>query len=207
MTHLPPHLLFNHAFDAAPLASDIEQHLAACAACRDALADLQTLAHELSVMRASEPSAAALGRYYAAQEHIQQQPSRLAAVWHSITAMLTWDSRQQPALQGVRSGTGGTGYRLLYAADQAEVELLIEPEGRAFRTQGEIIASGESEGAAETLTPALVQWIDPQGDVRYETESDASGLFSLRNVAPGTYRLSIVSAASDIIEIEALEIA
>jgi len=207
MTHLPPHLLYNHAFEAAPLAREAEQHLAACAACRDALADLQTLAHELYVMRASQPSAAALNSYYAAQAHIQQQPSRLVAAWRSISAMLAWDSRMQPALQGVRSGAGNTGYRLLYATDDAEVELLIEPEGRAFRTQGEIIASGEQEAAGAALTPALIQWIDPQGDVRYETESDASGLFSLRNIAPGTYRLSIVSAASDTIEIEALEIA
>ena len=206
MTHLPPHLLYYHAFDAAPLASEAEQHLAACAACRDALADLQTLAHELAVLRASQPSAAAMDRYYAAQAHIQRQPSRLVAAWRSITAILAWDSRLQPALQGVRSGAGNTGYRLLYATQGAEVELLIEPEGRAFRTQGEIIASGESAADDASLTPALIQWIDPQGDVRYETESDASGLFSLRNIAPGTYRLSIVSAASDTIEIEALEI-
>lgn len=206
MTHLPPHLLFRYAFDAAPLASETEQHLAACPACRDALADWQTLARELSVLKASQPSAAALERYYAAQAHIQQQPSRLAAAWRSITAMLTWDSRQQAALQGVRSGAGNTGYRLLYATDQAEVELLIEPDGRVFRTQGEIIASGKPEADETALTPALIQWIDPQGDVRYETESDASGLFSLRNIAPGTYRLSIVSAASDTIQIEALEI-
>lgn len=207
MTHLPPHLLYNHAFEATPLASEAEQHLAACAACHDALADLQTLAHELYVMRASQPSAAALNSYYAAQAQIQQRPSRLVAAWRSISAMLAWDSRMQPALQGVRSGAGNTGYRLLYATEEAEVELLIEPEGRAFRTQGEIIASGEPETAGAALTPALIQWIDPQGDVRYETESDASGLFSLRNIAPGTYRLSIVSAASDTIEIEALEIA
>ena len=206
MMHLPPHLLYNHAFDAAPLASETEQHIAACAACRDALADLQTLAHELSVLRVSQPSAAALDRYYAAQANIQQQPSRLVAAWRSLTAILAWDSRMQPALQGVRSGAGNTGYRLLYATEQAEVELLIEPDGRVFRTQGEIIASGESGTGETSLTPALVQWIDPQGDVRYETESDASGLFSLRNIAPGTYRLSIVSAASDTIEIEALEI-
>ncbi len=206
MKHLPPHLLFKHAFDAAPLASETEQHLAACADCRDALTGWQMLARELSVMRASQPSTAALERYYAAQAQIQQQPSRLAATWRSIKALLAWDSRQQAALQGVRSGAGNTGYRLLYATDQAEVELLIEPEGRVFRTQGEIIAGGEPDASGEPLTPALIQWIDPQGDVRYETESDASGLFSLRNITPGTYRLSIVSAAHNTIEIEALEI-
>jgi hypothetical protein len=206
MMHLPPYLLFAVAFDSQPLESDAEQHLAVCDACRQDLKDLRALAQELSVMRASQPSAAALDRYYAAQAHIQQQPSRLATVWRSITAILAWDSRQQPALQGVRSGAGSAAYRLLYATEQAEVELLIEPEGRAFRTQGEIIANGELQAADTPLTPALIQWIDPKGDVRYETESDASGLFSLRNIAPGTYRLSIVSAASDIIEIEALEI-
>lgn len=206
MTHLAPQLLYTLAFDSKPLESDAEQHLAACTACRQALADLRALAEELRVMKVSEPSPAALERYYAAQSLIQQQPSRLGVMWRNVLAMLTWDSRQQAALQGVRSGAGSTAYRLLYATEQAEIELLIEPEGRAFRTQGEIIAGQEPDAAGTPVTPALIQSIDAQGDIRYETESDTSGLFSLRNIAPGIYRLSIVSAASDIIEIEALEI-
>lgn len=206
MTHLHPQLLYSIAFDSKPVGGDAEQHLAACAACRQALTELRALAENLAVMRASEPSPAAYERYYASYAQIQQQLSRLGAAWRSITAILAWDSRQQPALLGVRSGAGGPAYRLLYATEQAEVELLIEPEGHAFRTQGEIIASADQNAIDTPLAPALIQWLDAHGDVRYETESDARGLFSLRNVAPGIYRLSIVSAASGIIEIEALEI-
>jgi hypothetical protein len=122
-------------------------------------------------------------------------------LWRRLTALLAWDSRQQPALQGVRSAGASNAFRLLYATEQAEVEILVEPEGHLFRTQGEIVTLDDL-----AMTPALIQWFDAGGTIRYETESDPSGLFSLRNIVPGTYRLSIVSAASDIIEIEALEI-
>lgn len=207
MTHLDPELLYSAAIDAAPLTAEAAEHLASCATCRAAVAELQTLARDLAVIRASEPSPAALERYYAVYIHVQQQPSGLGAIWQNLKAMLVWDSRQEPALQGVRSAAAGSpSFRLLYATDQAEIEMLVEPEGEVFRTQGEIIPQDDEETASSAVAPALIQWIDRDGLVRYETESDARGLFSQRNIAPGTYRLSIVSAVSPIIEIEALEI-
>jgi hypothetical protein len=206
MKHLHPALLYRIAFRAKPLKNEARQHLAACTACRQALAEWQALAEDLAVTRASEPSSAAHERYYALYTQIRQQPSRLGAAWRSIKATLAWDSRQQPALLGVRNGAGSPAYRLLYATQQAEIELLIEPEGRVFRAQGEIIGGDDLNASDTRLAPALIQWTDANGDVCYETESDTSGLFSLRNVAPGVYRLTIVPATSDIIEIEALEI-
>jgi hypothetical protein len=201
MMHLDPEQLYSSVFDRAPLGGEDEQHLATCPACRQALADLSELAIELATARASQPSLVALDHYYELFTQVRPAPARGLAFWRSLTAMLAWDSRQQPSLQGVRSGGAGNAFRLLYATEQAEVEILVEPEGHLFRTQGEIVTLDDL-----AMTPALIQWFDAGGSVRYETESDPSGLFSLRNIAPGTYRLSIVSAASDIIEIEALEI-
>jgi hypothetical protein len=206
MTHLDPGLLSSAALDAKPLGGEDADHLAGCDECRVALAEMQVMARDLAVMRTYEPAPAALARYYEAFAHVQPQPTGLAAMWRTFKAMLVWDSRQEPALQGVRSGISGASFRLLYATDQAEVEMLVEPEGRFFRTQGEIIPQDDEETPARVLTPALIQWIDSEGRVRYETESDVRGLFSQRNIAPGTYRLSIVSAVSPMIEIEALEI-
>jgi hypothetical protein len=206
MTHLDPGILYSAALNAEPLGGEAADHLAGCEECGAALAELQGIARDLTVMRTYEPAPAALERYYATFAHVQQQPEGLVALWRSFKAMLVWDSRQEPALQGIRGGISGTSFRLLYATDQAEVEMLVEPEGRFFRTQGEIIAQEDDETPAGALTPALIQWIDSEGRVRYETESDVRGLFSQRNIMPGTYRLSIVSAVSPMIEIEALEI-
>jgi hypothetical protein len=201
MMHLDPEQLYSSVFDRTPLGEDDEKHLATCPACREAMVDLRALAAELATARASQPSLVALDHYYELFTQVRPAPARGLALWRSLTAMLTWDSRQQPSLQGVRSAGASNAFRLLYATEQAEVEILVEPEGHLFRTQGEIVTLDDL-----AMTPALIQWFDAGGSVRYETESDPSGLFSLRNIAPGTYRLSIVSAASDIIEIEALEI-
>jgi anti-sigma factor RsiW len=206
MTHLDPGQLYAAVFDATSLGSEDEQHLASCGHCRKELANLKVLAYEFALARSSEPSESTMERYYALFSHVQQQPARSANFWRTIKAMLTWDSRQQALLQGVRSSGAGAAYRLLYATHQAEVELLVEPDAHGFRTQGEIIARHERAPSGIPSLPALIQWFDARGAVRYETESDASGLFSLRNIVPGTYRLAIVSAASDVIEIEALEI-
>jgi hypothetical protein len=201
MMHLDPEQLYTSVFDHAPLGAEDEQHLAACPACRQSLADLRELAAELATARASQPSLVALDHYYELFTQVRPVAARGLALWRRLTALLAWDSRQQPALQGVRSVGASNAFRLLYATEQAEVEILVEPEGHLFRTQGEIVTLDDL-----AMTPALIQWFDAGGTVRYETESDPSGLFSLRNIVPGTYRLSIVSAASDIIEIEALEI-
>jgi hypothetical protein len=205
MTHLDPGQLYAAVFDSAALGSDVEQHLSACGHCRKELTNLQVLAKEFALARTAAPSEAAIERYCSLFSQVQRQPSRAAALWHTVKAVLTWDGRRQVGVQGVRSGAGAA-YRLLYATHQAEVELLVEPDAHGFRTQGEIIARHERAPSGSLALPALIQWFDARGAVRYETESDASGLFSLRNIVPGTYRLAIVSAASDIIEIEALEI-
>jgi hypothetical protein len=206
MTHLDPGLLYTAAIEAQPLTGEDAAHLAGCATCRDKLAEIELLMGDIAIMRRSAPSAVALERYYAAFAHVEQQPAGLQAIWQSLKAMLVWDSRQEPALQGVRSGATSASFRLLYATDRAEVEMLVEPEGRFFRTQGEIIAQDDEETAGGLAAPALIQWIDKDGSIRYETESDARGLFSLRNIMPGTYRLSIFSPVSPMLEIEALEI-
>ena len=207
MSHLAPDVLYAVVFDHIPLGAEAEQHLASCAECRCAQAGLAALAGDLALARASEATPAAVERYAALFSEVQQSPGPLTALWRTITAHLTWDSRRQPSLQGVRSGAAPASYRLLYSGDEAEIELLVEGDGSLFRVQGELMARA---GAAQDL--ALVQWFAPDGALVYETEADRSGQFGLRGVHPGRYRLSIVPAAGESreaggnIEIEALEI-
>jgi hypothetical protein len=201
MSHLAPEQLYAAVFDHSPLPAEAVQHLAQCEPCRRAQAELQALAQELAVSRAAAVAPAALDHYAGFFSQIQQSPARLNALWRSVTALLTWDSRQQPALQGVRSAAAA-GYRLLYAGAGAEVELLVEGEGSLFRVQGEIMPPD-----GEELSPALVQWFDHTGNLQYEAEAGADGQFALRGVQAGGYRLTILTASGDSIEIEALEIA
>jgi hypothetical protein len=68
--------------------------------------------------------------------------------------------------------------------------------------QGEIVAQ---EGA--NLGPALIQWFTPDDELRYETTTGEDGQFALRGVERGHYRVDILPASGDNIEIRRLEIA
>lgn len=200
MSHLSPEQLYSAAIDHLPLSADAKQHLAQCAACRSEYEELSILARELAVARASYVAPAILQEYAALFTRIEQQPGQLATWWRSLQAVLAWDSRQQPALMGIRSAGTAMTYRLLYTSEPAEIELMVESDGRQCTIQGEIVPN---EGLR--LTPALLQWFAADGTPRYETES-SSGHFALPSVTPGLYRLRTEFASGDSIEIEALEI-
>lgn len=201
MSHLLSDQLYAAVFDRTPLPEAAAQHLAHCPACRRSYDALAALAQELAVGRAAAAPPALLDRYAALFAQVQQSPDTLATIWRSFTALLTWDSRQQPALQGVRSAAAGA-YRLLYTANGAEIELLVEGDGHLFQVQGEIVAA---EGA--NLGPALIQWFTPDRELRYETTSSADGQFALRGLQRGLYHVAILPAAGVSIEIQRLEIA
>ncbi len=186
--------------DASPSAATA--HLATCVACRAEADGLRQLASDLTIAQASSPSADALSRYRSLFSHVQQQPSLLRRMAAQMRAVLAWDSRQQVALQGVRSGAA-TAYRQLYTADDVEVELMVERSGRGRRVEGDLIAD-EMGGRNEV---ALVELIAAGDRALYTTETDTHGLFRFDSVTPGTYRMVVTRAESAAIEIEALEIA
>lgn len=188
-------------FDAAELSTAAANHLAVCASCRQQEADLRLLATDLTIARLSEPSPAALAQYQALFEQVQQQPAPLKHLVNRLRAILTWDSRQQPLLQGVRSG-GATAYRQLYAAGDVELELMVEQNGQGRRVEGDLI----SDVAAADDTPALVELLDRRGAPVYTVETDADGIFRLEGVLPGRYRAVITRPHAATIEVEALEI-
>ncbi len=199
MSHLAPEQLYAAIFDHTQLGEVEQQHVDACPTCRRTLGQLEELAQELVVARKSRPAQAALDRYQALFDEVERLPSPLSRVWQQISALLVWDSRRQLTLQGVRSAAAATAYRLLYATEQTEVELLVEPDDHHFRIRGEIIV-------ADAPAPMLVQWLDAGGAIRYETNSNAEGQFAQHGIAPGVYGMSIVSASGPTIDIERLEI-
>jgi anti-sigma factor ChrR (cupin superfamily) len=199
--HLSRDELFALAFDAADRIA-AAQHLASCTTCRQQVEELQLLAMDLTIARLSEPRPAALDHYRALFVNVQKQPSRLQRFVKQMHAVLTWDSRHQPVLQGMRSGVN-TAYRQLYAADQVEVELMVERTGRLRRVEGDLIADEQVHGHEA----ALVELLDQQDRVVYWAETDANSLFRLEDIAPGLYRAVITRPRAATIVVEALEIA
>ncbi len=199
--HVSPDELLSLVFDAAELSAAAASHLAICAECRQQEAELRLLAMDLTIARLSEPSPESLTRYQALFDQVQQQPAPLQRFVNRLRAVLTWDSRQQPLLQGVRSG-GATAYRQLFTADEVELELMVEPIGSLRRVEGDLIVDTEAGIGA----PALVELLDRHGAPVYSVETDADGIFRFEGVHPGRYQAVITRAYAAPVEIETLEI-
>ena len=207
MNHLDEAQLYTLVFDSAVLADEEQHHLRNCATCQQALQAIQLLASELAVAQRSAPSPAAQQRYASLFAQVQRQPSLLQQLWQGVRATLAWDSRQQPAFQGVRSA-GATAYRLLYTTPQADIELMVEAGQRLRRVEGEVVAASDVTGdtaSAASATPALVQLV-AAGALQHEVETDDIGRFHLRDVAPGAYDLLFTLASGDLLAVSDLEI-
>jgi hypothetical protein len=195
MEHLHDTRLMEAVYDDAALTADELAHLAQCHDCRRAHVSLQTLASELDVARASAVSVAAEARYAglftAARQGAAQTPWKRAAAW--IYAQLAFDSRAQALAAGVRS-SASTNYRLLFAADQAEVELMVEPVQARRRLMGELV-----EVMGGLAAPALVELAQADGKTILEAVTDEQGRFLFNDLPTGQYTLTII-------QVEPLEI-
>lgn len=198
--HIPSERLYalvlDHETDAAEAA-----HLSICAICRQQVEELKQLLFDLEIARLSQPTPAAIDRYQAMFNSVQTQPSPLQRFVQQLRARLTWDSRTQPALQGVRNAAAHA-YRQLYVATDAEIELMVERMGELRRVEGDLIDIGQDDAPAA----ALVELLDANGDIVHMVDTD-DGLFHLENVAPGTYTIVITRPNGATIEVPALEVA
>ena len=142
MGHLDEVRLLENIYGDAPLTPAEAAHLDTCADCRGQRAALQRLTDELTVAQASVVSPDAEARYLDMFAQTRSgRPSLLARAAAWVQAQLAFDSRAQTAAAGVRSG-GTLAYRLLFAADQAEVELMVEPVQSRRRLMGEFEGGG-----------------------------------------------------------------
>jgi hypothetical protein len=120
-----------------------------------------------------------------------------------LRAQLTWDSRQQPALQGLRN-TLAPHYRQLYTTEGAEIELMVTDRFSHQRTvEGDIITLV----GYDPLAPALVQLSNSANqELTYEVQSDEQGRFHVEQVDPGHYQLTITPTQGALLAIDDLEI-
>lgn len=203
MNHIPVEYLYSHLLEQALLPPADASHLATCSECQAHLAQLQHLLRELHIARLSAPGIHVLARYRQLFAQVPQQPGVLTRLANRLRAQLTWDSRQQPALQGLRNA-GTPHYRQLYATEGAEIELMIANRFSHQRTlEGDIITLA----GAEPLVPALVQLTQATEQARtYEAQSDEQGRFQVEHVEPGHYQLLITPTHGTLLEINDLEI-
>src|SRR5262249_23117368 len=138
-THLGEDRLVRFVFEQSVLSDDQAAHLAGCRECQEQLQAWQQLQGELSVAQQSQPSPAAYARYAQLFSQAPPPPSPFKQVIQWANALLAWDSRQQPALQGVRSPVR-TGYRLLYNTQYTEIDLMVTPHAALFNLEGEILS-------------------------------------------------------------------
>ncbi|MBK8051167.1 MAG: hypothetical protein IPK16_31140 [Anaerolineales bacterium] len=200
MMHLSRETLYAIAFDAAEPGAAEREHLALCDECRRELAGLVDLNGALALARRSTPSPAAMARYTGLFSEVQQRPSRLGSLLQTLRAALTWDSRQQFAMQGVRSGAVAA-YRQLYSTGAAEIELLIEPAQQRYAIYGEIMGTDDAN-----VGNSLVQLLNRDGVTVQEVEAGDDGQFRMTMLRGGIYRLLITPVDGPLIEVETLEI-
>jgi hypothetical protein len=201
MNHISDDQLYLYALNLAALSAVDAEHLAACGFCRQELIKVRRFLQELAVAERSQISERSMERYHHSFIAARQGAQPAAATsW--LRPTLQWDGRRQPAPAGVRSMLR-QGYRLLYATEQAEVEVMVAPQGANFMIDGEILA----HQVQHPFTPALVQLhVATQAPLFYETESTGAGRFRLESVAAGVYTLSITPPTGVLFEIEELEI-
>ena len=192
--------MYTHMIERHDLTEYESAHLSECAECRARFDEIALLVGELMVARHSKPSTDALSCYEQLFTQIQQQAP--SSWWQRLQVQLVWDSRRQPALQGVRTASAA-GYRLLYSSGLGEIELHIAPDAHGRRIEGDIMA----ETNAEDLMPALLQLQNASTEIiMCEAESDTQGRFRLPPVPIGRYHLQITPRTGDSIVINELEV-
>lgn len=202
MNHLSEEQIYQYIFNNTNLEQVEVNHLAACDQCQQQVQQLQILYQELSIAQHSQPTQSTLSAYYQLFDQVQREPSILGRGLAWLRAQLQWDSRQQPALQGVRGASSPT-YRLLYSSDVADIDLLVEARNGSRWIEGEIVPLE----ASELQLPALLQVSNLlNSDSIYEVESDTNGRFRIESILPGTYSFALVPRQGTNLQIEQLKL-
>jgi hypothetical protein len=204
MQHIAEDRLYEHLYDRRMLTEAEMEHLSLCESCSQQMATVERLATAMAVKRRSKPSQSQLDRYVQLYEHARRRSTERPGWIQLLQMALALDSRQRPALSGVRSG-GARNYRLLYSADAADVELFVEPAGDIRRVAGEVLPLDEDQ----LLTPVLVELISAgrqEADSLWTAESSQQGRFQLDGITLGHYDLVITPYSGPFLQIKGIEI-
>lgn len=170
--------------------SGMESHMATCEACREARAWAEALA---AAVAAGPPGIApeAVVERAIAIPSAHPRPALPRTGW--VIARLIEHAFGQPRLAGVRGSA--TGRRFLFAIAGGHVDLEITPDpddGERFRVTGQVML--DERGVPDDLIAVLSIADVPAA----AATGDESGTFAFRAVAPGHYRIEIISPSAQL---------
>jgi hypothetical protein len=198
MPHVVEERLYAYLLDQAELSAAEETHLAECAHCQAQLAAVAQLQRELAVASRSQVVEATLQRYEALFSEVKKPPSERSLL-QRLVARLVWDGRLQPA-QGVRTPVQ-RAYRLFYATDEVEIDLLVTPQADLLDLDGEVIPS-DTGLVALPVQIVFEHSVDPHAV--YRTQSSTTGRFQIDGLRPGHYTLWFTPPAGKLLALEGL---
>lgn len=181
-------------------AAALTAHVEGCAKCRAAMEWLAQVLAAAEHGPLPEPPQAALERAFDVMPRGVAGPE--PAPRRSL-AELVRETFGQALPAGIRGGTTAER-RLLYAAGDAELDLEIargDVGKPAYRITGQLLV----RGGIEELEMIVVLWSDEVAVAR--GVGDPMGMFVLRDISPGTYRLEVwIPVAGHIIRMDPLQV-
>ncbi|MDQ3664990.1 MAG: zf-HC2 domain-containing protein [Acidobacteriota bacterium] len=199
MNVVSPHIPFTTLVDLAEgrLTAEgrtkFEAHLSGCSRCAAQVARIEQTIELMS----TDASEEAPGYLLASAVHLFRKraagPGALSGV-RRILAALSFDSEQRSPAFGVRSGQPAPTRRLLFKAEENDVDIRIKESGEGWIVSGQVF--GECSGAEAELRGAI--------DVR-RGQLNESCEFTLPVVSAGIYTLRLRLGGREI-EIPDLEL-
>jgi hypothetical protein len=186
----------------APDHSDaLRAHLTGCPACAASRGWLENLLAATEQGPLSEPPAAVLERAFDVMPPAPPAPARHPRRWS--LAELVRETFAGPVPAGIRAGATAER-RLLYTAGDTELDLEIargDVGSSVYRISGQLMVRDGSEQP----DVFAVLWSDGRTVAR--AAGDAMGMFVLRDVPRGTYRLEVwIPGEGHIIRMEPLSV-
>lgn len=211
--HLTLAALTAALLDKGEIDAEMQNHLTLCQECASLVPRAELLARELTIARLSVPSAHALAAYRALDPN-QAGKNPLASIKQglgTIRLFLQSDSRREQAALGLR-GSGTPGYRLLYSADEMDVDLFLAPQVGTWSVDGEVMdLEGDEDAYLVQLVPAesrpdILSGAGEDVPSEYMTQSDEEGRFRFDAVSSGEYDLILTPAEGPLFQISSLEL-
>jgi hypothetical protein len=187
--HIGPEVLLDFAEGRLEqsAAERVRRHLdGGCAECAAELESTRRILRAIEADRAPSPPDSVLRQAFALIHSIQPEPGLL----ERLVAALSFDSRRQHVLAGVRDATAAP-FRLEFTAPGVTAELLCEYEDGSWGLVGQVRAAvDEALGWAVRAR---------SGEAEQETVTNARGEFVFRGLPSGKVTLVARQAAREVV--------